>query len=215
VLFAGFWANHAATRSRVAKHLVDAVVTPVAEPAGAETRSVEAHVPAQAHRVLIPVDGSDYSLQAVSHVVNRAAVTPGLDVHLLHVRTPLSKHVAWFVSKNHREGWHRDMATRAMRSACELLDQRRIPYTVHVDLGTRAEVIAREAERLKVDRIVMGTARKNSLTRLFEDSVSSKVLDTAPVPVEIIAGQSTSSLERVGVPAGIAAALAVIVTSAV
>jgi nucleotide-binding universal stress UspA family protein len=204
VLFAGFWANHAAARSRVAKHLVDAVVTPAA-----------AGEMAIAQRVLIPVDGSAYALQAVQHVANRAALTPGLEVHLLHVRMPLSKHVAWFVNKDSREGWHRDMAGRAMRTARELLDQHRIAYTVHVDLGPRAEVITREAERLKVDRIVMGTARKNSLTRMVEDSVSSKVLDAAPVPVEIVAGAGTSSLERVGVPAGIAAALAVIVTSAV
>ena len=96
-----------------------------------------------------------------------------------------------------------------------LLDKQRIAYTVHVDVGPRAEVITREAERLKADRIVIGTARKNSLTRMVEDSVSSKVLDTTSVPVEIVAGEATSSLERVGVPAGIAAMLAVIVGSAV
>ena len=210
VLFAGFWANHAATRSRVAEHLVDAVVTPAADTvADARTQ------PVNPHRVLIPVDGSGYALQAVKHVVHRSRLMPGLDVHLLHVRTPLSKHVAWFINKNNREDWHRDMADRAMRSARKLLDRERIAYTVHVDVGPRAEVITREAERLKVDRIVMGTARKNSLTRMFEDSVSSKVLDSAPVPVEIVAGETTSSIERVGVPAGIAAVLAVIVTSAV
>lgn len=210
VLFAGFWSNHATARSRVAAHLVDAVVTPV-QANGADAQPMQASDP---HRVLIPVDGSEYSLQAVKHVVNHAAVTPGLDVHLLHVRTPLSKHVAWFVNRDNRESWHRDMAARAMRSARELLDQSRIAYTVHVDVGPRAEVIAREAERLKVDRIVIGTARKNSLTRMVEDSVSSKVLDSASVPVEIVAGKTTSLIERVGVPAGIAAALAVIVTSA-
>ncbi len=209
VLFAGFWANHAATRTRVAAHLVDAVVTPLDNQAADGTPALNPQ------RVLIPIDGSDYALQAVQHVVNRAAVTPGLDLHLLHVRTPLSKHVAWFVNKDNREGWHRDMAARALRAARELLDSRHIPYTVHVDVGARAEVIAREAGRLQADRIVMGTARKNSLTRMFEDSVSSRVLDKAPVPVEIVAGATTSPIERVGVPAGIAAALAVIVSSAV
>jgi hypothetical protein len=41
------------------------------------------------------------------------------------------------------------------------------------------------------------------------------VLDTTSVPVEIVAGETTSSLERVGVPVGIAAMLAVIVGSTV
>ncbi len=206
--------NHSATRTRVAAHLVDAVVTPPASEAAHAGHSTPVAA-VNPHRVLIPVDGSSYALQAIEHVANRAVLTPGLEVHLLHVRTPLSKHVAWFVNKDNREGWHRDMAARAMRASRELLDSRRIPYTVHVDVGSRAEVIAREAERLQVDRIVMGTARKNSLTRMFEDSVSSQVLDRAAVPVEIVAGETTSPLERVGVPAGIAAALALIVTSAV
>jgi nucleotide-binding universal stress UspA family protein len=127
---------------------------------------------------------------------------------------PLSRHVAWFVSRGNREGWHRDMAARALRSARAFLDAERLPYSVHVELGDRAETIAREAERLRADQIVIGTARKNSITRLFEDSVSSRVLDMARVPVEIVAGRSTSSIERVGVPAGIAAMLVFILAGA-
>jgi YjbE family integral membrane protein len=210
VLFAGFWANQSAARKRVAQHLVDAAVTPPAPEAATQKNALAP----SAHRVLIPVDGSDYALQAVELVAHRAALTPGLQVHLLHVRTPLSKHIAWFIPTANRESWHHDMADRALRGARELLSRQRIPCTEHVEVGPRAEVIAREASRLQADRIVIGTARKNSLTRLIEDSVSLKLLDTAPVPVEIVAGDSTSNLERVGVPAGIAAMLAVIITGA-
>lgn len=212
VLFAGFWANHASTRNRVARHLVDCTVTPLAEQPAVRDTGQRAINP---HRVLIPIDGSTYALQAIKHVVNRSQCMPGLDVHLLHVRTPLSRHIAWFVSKDNRENWHRDMAERAMQAARQLLDERGIAYSVHVDMGPRAEVIVREAVRLQVDRIVIGTARKNSLTRIFEDSVSSKVLDAAPVPVEIVAGETTSPIERVGLPAGIAAGLAIIVAATV
>jgi YjbE family integral membrane protein len=209
VLFAGFWVNHAKTRVRVARHLADEAVTPQIAPAIAEPDG------ARPYRVLIPVDGSSYALQAVKHAVNRYRAMPGLELHLLHVRAPLSKHVAWFVNRRNRESWHRDMAERALRGARRFLDGLQMAYAIHVDLGPRAETISREANRLNADKIVMGTARKNSLTRLIEDSVSSKVLDTARVPVEIVAGSATSSLERLGVPAGIAAAVAVIVTSSV
>ena len=49
--------------------------------------------------------------------------------------------------------------------------------------------------------IVMGTARKNSITRMLEDSVTHRVLETTPVPVEVIAGDAVSQLGALG-PAG-------------
>ena len=59
----------------------------------------------------------------------------------------------------------------------------------------------------------MSTARKNSLTRLVEDSVTNKVLELTPVPVEVIAGDAVSSFERYGIPAAIAAALAFLIVA--
>jgi nucleotide-binding universal stress UspA family protein len=138
-----------------------------------------------------------------------------MEMHLLHVRTPFSRHVALFTSRRNRESYHREMAERALKSARALLNQHGIPHTVHVEVGDKAEIIDRLARRLHVDKIVMGTARKNSLTRLIEDSVSSKVLDTACAPVEIVVGQSVSQFERVGVLASVAAALVFIVAAAV
>ena len=48
----------------------------------------------------------------------------------------------------------------------------------------------------------MGTARKNSVTRMLEDSVTHRVLEAKPVPVEVIAGAALSKWERRGVPMG-------------
>ncbi len=55
----------------------------------------------------------------------------------------------------------------------------------------------------------MSTARKNSLTRLLEESVSHRVIETAPMPVQIAAGEAVSKLERYG-PAGVGAATALL-----
>ena len=49
-------------------------------------------------KILLPTDGSPNSLNAVRHVVNRFLENPNLEVHLLHVRQPLSQHIARFVS---------------------------------------------------------------------------------------------------------------------
>ena len=49
----------------------------------------------------------------------------------------------------------------------------------------------------------MSTARKNSLTRMLEDSVTHRVLEATPVPVEVVAGDAVSKWERWGLPAGV------------
>ena len=54
----------------------------------------------------------------------------------------------------------------------------------------------------------MGTARKNSLTRLLEDSVTHRVIERASVPVEVVVGPGISKLELAGLPAAAAALLA-------
>jgi nucleotide-binding universal stress UspA family protein len=96
-----------------------------------------------------------------------------------------------------------------------LLRRAGVPFTEHVELGERAETITRVANEIGASEIVMGTARKHSFTRLVEDSVSYRVLELAQVPVAIIAGPSVTPLERFGVPAGVAAALALVLIAAV
>ena len=161
-------------------------------------------------KILLPTDGSANSLTAVRHIVNRFLANPNLEVHLLHVRQPLSQHIARFVSADNRAAFHQEKSDAALAPARELLSRHGVPHTDHMELGQRAETITRVAQRLGVSEIVMSTARKNSLTRLLEDSVSHRVIETASVPVQIVAGESVSKLERYGVPAGVGAALALL-----
>jgi nucleotide-binding universal stress UspA family protein len=95
-----------------------------------------------------------------------------------------------------------------------MLDEAGAPYTVHYAVGERASLIAEVAEELRCDHIVMGTARKSSLVRTFEDSVTSKVLELTTVPVVVIPGEPASRAERYGIPAGVGAGLALLVAAA-
>jgi nucleotide-binding universal stress UspA family protein len=91
-----------------------------------------------------------------------------------------------------------------------MLNRAGIAHTDHVQFGDKAETIREVANRLQVGQIVMGTARKNSLTRIIEDSVTNRVLEVVEVPVEIIVGRAVSRFETIGLPAGISAAAAVL-----
>ena len=141
-------------------------------------------------RILLPIDASSNSLKAVQHVMGRFVTDPDMELHLLHVCTPFSRHVARFVSRRNLAGFHRDEAAKAMAAARLMLDARGIPYASHVEIGDRAEIITATARRIRASQIVIGTARKNSLTRMIEDSVTNQVLEQTDVPVEVIAGEA-------------------------
>ena len=138
-----------------------------------------------------------------------------MDVHLLNVQPPFSRYIARFTGNMSRKDYYRDQAEKAMGPIKQMLDDFSVPYSVHAEVGDKAKLIARTVRRLHCDRIVMSAARKNSLTRLVENSVTTQVIALTTVPVEVIAGDSVSKLERYGIPAGIGTALAMLALAAV
>jgi len=161
-------------------------------------------------KVLIPVDGSPNCQFAVKHVVRQFMNNTAMEIHLLNVQPPFSSYIARFVSRKVLHDYHRDEADKALRPIQQMLDGLSIPYSVHAEVGGRAQCIVATARRLHCDQIVMSTARKNSLTRLIENSVTNQVIELTSVPVEVIAGDSVSRWERYGIPAGLSALLALL-----
>lgn len=210
VLFAGLMHNHRRLESRIAARatrLSTALATPPAAIHPAEG------VPPMM-KILLPVDGSPNALHAVRQVIREAARNRDLTVHLLNVQTPLSQAVGQFIPRRTRAEWHRERAAEALAPAQALLESAGVPHCVHFELGRRAETIVRTAQRLGCDHIVMGTARKSSLTRMVEASVTNRVLELTEIPVEVVAGESVSRLERFGIPIGLGSALALLVLAA-
>ena len=66
-----------------------------------------------------------------------------------------------------------------------------------------------KASRLRCNPIVKSTARKRSLLRLVENSVTNQVIARATVPVVVIAGDTVPLLERIGIPAKLGAGVLV------
>ena len=161
-------------------------------------------------RVLVPYDGSPHADGALRHVIAQFMTDSAKEVHVLNVQPALSQHVARFADARDRAQWHRDHAQQALNTARTLLTQHGVPHAVHVKTGDAAHVIAQEAKRLRCHRIVVGTQRKNAFARLVQDSTTTQLIDRAPVPVEVVAGQSASLLERWGVPAAAGGLLALV-----
>lgn len=206
VLGAGFWMSHQRLEARISARLAE--FSSLRQRQGMEGEAVLPGGVAQ--NVLVPVDGSANSLNAVRHVIQEYARTAEPIIQLINVQPILSQYVARFVSRQNVDAWHQEQARKALHSSKALLAKHGIPYSEHVEQGRRAEVIALAAKRLKCDLIVIGTARKNSLTRMLESSVTNDVLEQTSVPVEVIVGRAVSRFEQIAVPAGFATLLAVL-----
>ena len=214
VLWAGFVKNHRKLESRITARLAVLARQIEAErnPAGntfVTTQGEDAML-----RVLVPVDGSRNSEYALRHVVNEFMKNSKMEIHLLNVQPPFSRHIAQFIGRKARDTFHHDEAEKALRPVRQLVEKFGVPYSAHVKVGRKASTIVDEAQRLRCDRIVMSTARKNSLTRMLEDSTTNKVLELTSVPVEVIAGEAISKLERYGLPTGLGGALALLIAAA-
>ena len=213
VLWAGFVKNHHRLASRIHARLDEMAPR---RPPGAS--STDAALPssqafageASMLKVLIPVDGSANALRAVRHAIAEYQRRHELELHLLNVQPRMARHMARFLDKGDRTAWHRDQAEAALAPARRVLQQSGVPHETHWVTGERAQEICRMAEQLGVHHIVMGSARKNSLTRMLEDSVTNRVLEATPVPVEVVAGDAVSKWERWGLPAGALGAIGAI-----
>jgi YjbE family integral membrane protein len=210
VLWAGFVKNHRRFESRIHARLAEFANLRPLGASSAPDSSVQPVVPLKGEsamlRVLVPVDASENSLRAVRHAIAEYQRHHELEIHLLNVQPRLSRHVARFVSRHHRDNWHAEQANAALAQARKVLDAAGIPHHVHWSLGDGAAEICRMAVTLGAHHIVMGTARKHSLTRMLEDSATDKVLQMTTVPVEVVAGESVSKWESWGIPAGVVGA---------
>jgi len=210
VLAAGFFKNHRRIESRITAHLARLKQQPI----DSSVASPIAKGDVAMQRILVPVDGSPNSQYAVRQVINEFMKDSALEVHLLNVQPAFSRHIANFVSRSNRQDYHRAQSEKALGPVKQLLENHGVPYAEHLEVGDKATLIAQAARRLRCDRIVMSTARKNSLTRMLEDSTTNRVLEATDVPVEIIAGDTVSPLERFGVPAGLGAAIVLLLMAA-
>ncbi len=199
VLWAGFLKNHRQLESRIHARLAE-FKSQLPPGASSVPDPVRALVHAEGDdamlKVLVPVDGSSNALHAVRHAIAEYQRHHELELHLLNVQPSLPRYIGRFLSRDDREAWHHEQADLAMAPARVVLTEAGVPHHTHWARGARAEQICRTAERLGVHHIVMGTARKNSITRMLQDSVTNQVLEATPVPVEVVAGDAVSKWER-------------------
>ena len=136
---------------------------------------------------LIPIDGSDTSLNAVRHAIREArqsAVTPEID--LINVQAPLSKDISRFISADTLAEYHQETGNAALAKARELLEASGLAHRHQVLVGESAASIAQFAQDHGSTLIIMGARGLGSIVGALLGSVTIKVVHLSPVPVLLV-----------------------------
>jgi len=138
-------------------------------------------------KALIPVDGSDNCLRAVRHLITLVQGRDAMDVHILNVQKPID---AWEVKRCFKqeeiEAMQESAGGDALQAARTLLEEAAIPYTAQVLIGSVAETIARYANEIGADKIIMGTRGMTPLASLMLGSIATKVIHLTDIPVTLV-----------------------------
>lgn len=138
-------------------------------------------------RILIPIDGSDNSKRALTHLINNRKALEPLELHILNVQPPIvSGAVTLFIDKDTIERFHHDEGTHALASARQMLDEAGIVYSVHIQIGNVADRVAAFAKDHQCDQIIMGTRGLGTSSGFWLGSVTTKTLHLIDIPVTVV-----------------------------
>ncbi|HWS03127.1 MAG TPA: universal stress protein [Gammaproteobacteria bacterium] len=144
--------------------------------------------------ILLPVDGSDCSEhaarcseRAARHVAHIASMVQGLRVHIVNVQ-PLGDDwmVRRMIKPEELATLEQEWGQSVIAPARAILEAVGVTCTERMVQGDVAQTIARLAEELACDQIIMGTQGRTSLGNVLLGSVASKVLHLSNVPVTMV-----------------------------
>lgn len=138
-------------------------------------------------KILLPVDGSEGSARAARHVAGLSVMAKDLEVHLINVQ---SRGDDWMVRRMIKPDelvkMEREWAEAAIAPARTILKTAGVACVEHMEQGEVGPTIARLAQELGCDQIVMGTRGHSALGDLVMGSVAVKVLHLSKVPVTLV-----------------------------
>lgn len=143
-------------------------------------------------KILVPIDGSQYSEAAVTEVSGRTWPS-GTEIRILtiiHSSVPLVPDPAFVLAATHVEQLHAQHAQAGplLKAAADRIhkSQPKVAVTIKTLEGLPQEVIVNEAIDWNADLIVLGSHGRSPRRQGLLGSVASSVASEAPCAVEII-----------------------------
>lgn len=133
-------------------------------------------------RVLVPVDFSDCSLDALEYAAMVAGQAKA-SIELLHVPEPVSYGLDFTFSHPEEREQKRERLTARLQALSSALAASGLTVAHHLRGGVPADSILDEARTLPCDLIVMGTHGRRGLSYVMAGSVAESVLRRTSCPV--------------------------------
>jgi len=140
-------------------------------------------------KILLAVDGSRYSLDAVRFMLehlNWASARPELEVVTVHPPVPRLPGMGKVVGKAQIEKYYAEEGAAQLVGAGKLLDGAGLKYNARVLVGPIAETLVAHARSARCDMILIGNRGMTAAANMLLGSVATKVLHLSPVPVLLV-----------------------------
>ena len=138
---------------------------------------------------LVPIDGSEPSLQAVQMALRVIGLCPACKMTVVYVidKLVLAELVRFSKrSENEVEAEVEEQGRRYLELARKQAEQQGVPAECQIRRGDPFEEIVAAANNLRADLIIMGHTGRRGTARMLIGSVTQRVLDYAPCPVLVM-----------------------------
>lgn len=133
-------------------------------------------------RILVPVDFSDYSLDALEYAV-QVARRSSASIRLLHVLEPVSYGLDFTLLHESKREHMKEVIGQRLSDLAKALVAAQVPTDVELRGGLPSDSILDEAKAMPADLIVMGTHGRRGLSHTLSGSVAEAVLRKSTCPV--------------------------------
>jgi nucleotide-binding universal stress UspA family protein len=140
-------------------------------------------------RILLAVDGSKQSLDAVQFLIDHAAWlrdAPELELVTVHLPVPKLPGMGAAVGKAQIEKYYQEEGEKQLAAARRKLDEARVRYEHRVLIGPVAESLVKHAKDKRCDLICIGTRGHTELGKALVGSTATKVLHISDIPVLLV-----------------------------
>ena len=139
------------------------------------------------YTMLVAVDGSEHSENAVRHALDMARRVGDAHIVLVNVQPPaMSGEVSNLLTAEEVMHQHTEAGRLVLASAKALIDHAGVAYDTEIAIGRPADSIVDCAQRRGCDAIVLGASSHGRVRSLVLGSVASKVAHMAEVPVTVV-----------------------------
>ena len=170
------------TAERVIRGAPCPVLTVRMEPADTEQEEGALSRSVMLERILVPVDFSDCSLDALEYAAVVAQQAKA-SLMLLHVLEPVSYGLDFTLGHSRTREQVRETWTKRLEELAASLRVRQVPVESQLRGGLPSDSILDSARTLPCDLIVMGTHGRRGISHAFSGSVAEAVLRKALCPV--------------------------------